>query len=419
MADTNSSSPPPQGPPQGPTAQGPGGEPPGGDERRGRRMIPGVAIASVIAGIVLVVLLLPRVLLYPQEPEPPPQPDWQAELAMLEAHNDALEEEVERLEGLLGAGICRLEDGTLNLPGANDPANPDPADPDPANPDPANPDPAAPDPGGSRSALPPEILSPQGATATPPGGGEPVPLTELLDSSVGLVLAFGQGGFSTGSAFAVAPGLLLTNRHVVEGASEIWVASQHLGEVRAVELAAASAAGTPGQRDYALLSFGSGGGLPPLALAPEAAATERLTSVVAAGFPSMLLQSDQEFRALVEGSATSIPNLVLTQGIVTVVQDQQGLPLVVHSAQVSPGNSGGPLVDLCGRVVGINTFVQSDQTAAHVNYALGSGDIAAFLAEAGVDTVSSGGPCLPQAATVAAAGEPEPSGAAEPGTADE
>lgn len=407
MADPNSSSPPPKAP--GPAGPPGASEPPGGSEPTRRRAIPGVAIASVVAGIILVLLLLPEVLLYPQEPEPPPQPDYAAELATLQAHNEALEDEVERLEGLLGAGICRLEDGTLELPG---PLSPDPANPDPANTDPANPDPANPDP--ARSAIPPEILAPQNATVVPAGGGDPVPLVQLLDGSVGLVLAVGPEGFTTGSAFAVAPGLLVTNRHVVEGASDVWFASAHLGQVQPLEVRAMTPPGGTGERDYALLALSGGASLPPLALAPEPAAAERLTTVVAAGFPGMLLASDQEYRALVEGNTTAIPRLVLTQGIVTVVQDLQGLPLVVHSAQVSPGNSGGPLVDLCGRVLGVNTFVQSDSTAAHVNYALGSGDIAAFLAENGVTAATAGGTCSPQAApaTVAAAPEAAPSEAA-------
>jgi len=383
------------------TPPGGSGQPPAAPTppERERRGIPGVAIASIVAGILLVLVLLPEVLLYPAEPEAPPQPDWTRELATLQAHNEALEEEVTRLEGLLGGGICRLEDGTLQLPGA------DPAAPDPANPDPASPDPANPEPGGQKTELPAEILSPELVSATPPAGGAAVPLVELLDNSVALVVAINADGFTTGSAFAVAPGLMLTNRHVIEGATEVWVVNQGLGEVRPAAVRAATPGSGLGERDYALLAVEGAEALPALGFAPLNAAVERLTDVVAAGFPGMLLTTDQQYQALIEGDATAIPSLVLTQGIVTVVQQGGTVPLVVHSAQVSPGNSGGPLVDLCGRVVGINAFVQGDATSAHVNYALAGNDLAAFLAEAGVSPTVIDGACQPQ--SVAAAATPQ------------
>jgi S1-C subfamily serine protease len=120
----------------------------------------------------------------------------------------------------------------------------------------------------------------------------------------------------------------------------------------------------------------------------------------------MLLSTDEQFKSLVQGNAQAVPQLVLTQGIVTVVQEGGSVPLVVHSAQVSPGSSGGPLVDLCGRVLGLNTFVTSDRTAAHVNYALSANDLGQFLQQSGVTPVTQDGTCQPQ--QVAATGAATP-----------
>ena len=76
--------------------------------------------------------------------------------------------------------------------------------------------------------------------------------------------------------------------------------------------------------------------------------------------------------------------------------------MVPHDLTIAPSDCGGPLVDLCGRVVGVNTFVQGDQTAAHINYALSSGDLLGFLKANGVQPQASGGACNPAAMTATA-----------------
>ena len=366
----------------------------GGRPREGRRFPLGVAIASVVAGLLLVALLLPQVLLYPDEPEAPPAPDYEAQLALLRAHNEAMQEEVNRLETLLGSGVCRLEDGTLNQPGTDPGAAPGTAPGTTPGPAPAPGTAPAPAPGGSNTGL--EILTPSLAEATPTGGGDPVPLPTLLDSSVALVLVVRPTGVATGSAVAIAPGFAVTNQHVVEGATEIWLASHALSQVQPVSVKATLGGGALGQQDYALLTLPDGSQLRPLVLATSNDAVERLTPVVAAGYPGMLLNTDEQFKNLIQGNAQAMPQLVLTQGIVTVVQKGGSVPLVVHSAQLSPGSSGGPLVDFCGRVLGLNTFVTSDQTAAHVNYALSGTDLGRFLQQSGVTPATQDGACQPQ-----------------------
>lgn len=369
-------------PETGPQAEPPAEPPPPGPppEPERRRFPLGVAIACVVAGIALLVLLLPEVLLYPKEPPAPQPPDYAQELATLKAHNDGLQAEIERIEGILGAGVCRVEDGTLQ------------------NPTTPNQTPAP----GGQTQIPPEILSPQQASAVPAEGGSALPLPQLLDRSVALVIALYPEGFGTGSGFSVGNGQLVTNRHVVEGATQIWVVNHLLGGVQAARVEAMTPGTVIGQQDYALLAVEGGQPLPPLAFAEQGAGPERLTSVVAAGFPGMILSTDADFQRLIEGDGSAVPGLVLTQGIVTVVQSGGAVPLVVHSAQVSGGNSGGPLVDLCGRVVGINTFVQGDESSAHVNYALSGSDLAGFLKANGASPPSQAGACSPTSVTASA-----------------
>jgi S1-C subfamily serine protease len=71
------------------------------------------------------------------------------------------------------------------------------------------------------------------------------------------------------------------------------------------------------------------------------------------------------------------------------------MPLIVHTASIAKGNSGGPLVDGCGRVVGINTFINVDQSqSAKINYAIRSEAMATFLQGAGASVRADSRPCI-------------------------
>ena len=143
---------------------------------------------------------------------------------------------------------------------------------------------------------------------------------------------------------------------------------------------------------------------------------DKLDNVVAPGFPGVIMETDANYRALLEGDAAAAPELTAQSGAVTVIQTfPTGIEIIIHSADISPGNSGGPLVDTCGRVVGVNTFVNPDEqgTLRRLNYSLHTRELQRFLDGAGVAYSMSEDACQPM---LARAPEPPRARGREPRT---
>jgi serine protease Do len=138
-----------------------------------------------------------------------------------------------------------------------------------------------------------------------------------------------------GSGFITsADGYIMTNAHVVEGAAEVYVTLTDKREFKAKII------GSDKRTDVALLKI-EGGNLP------------RLT-----------IGDSDKIRAgewvLAIGSPFGLDNTV-TAGIVSAKARDTGdyLPLIQTDVAVNPGNSGGPLINLKGEVVGINSQIYS------------------------------------------------------------
>ncbi|NYZ12948.1 trypsin-like peptidase domain-containing protein [Azospirillum sp. RWY-5-1] len=334
------------------------------------------AVVTLVAVVVLLILVIPGVLRYPAPAEPPPAPDRTAVDAQRQS-NRALEDRIASLRRLLDAGVC-VADGNFQLP-PNAPGAQSLAPED-------------------RAAIPPPPPERTPAPTAPAADGQPFngSLLDLLDRSTVLVLQTDAQGkmIGSGTGFIVAPGKILTNRHVVEGetGNRLHVVNRAVGAVQA-RVIAESPAGTPGSPDFALLGIERADRGVPLGFAPPA---ERLVNVVAAGFPGMVLATDERFRKLLSGEADEAPTASVTEGVITAVQQGNGTNIVLHTAQITPGNSGGPLVDRCGRVVGINTFILAREEG-RLNYALASADLVRFLAAQNVPVTASTAPCSPPA----------------------
>jgi serine protease Do len=142
---------------------------------------------------------------------------------------------------------------------------------------------------------------------------------------------------SMGSGFIVsADGLVLTNAHVVDGADEVTVKLTDKREFKAKVL------GMDKLTDVAVLR------------------------IAAAGLPAVRLGDAARIRVgdwvLAIGSPFGFENSV-TAGIVSAkfrsLPDDSYVPFIQTDAAVNPGNSGGPLFNLNGEVIGINSQIYS------------------------------------------------------------
>ena len=268
-------------------------------------------------------------------------------------------------------------------------------------------------------ALPPApdqqpVQRPPTLPGTPavPGAGQTTNLADLLEDSTVLILApsrsaDGQQRLSTGSGFAIAPDIVVTNLHVVDGHTpdELYVVNRKLGQPVEAEVIARTPNHDFGKPDFAVLKLKQGT-LPPLALSPTA---DRLLPVVAVGFPGFVTQVGDDFKRLLRGEGGAMPAAHFTSGEVSGVQTMQGAPVMIHTAAINRGNSGGPLADRCGRIVGVNTFIRTDrETAYRADYALPSVTLLTFLQQNNVAARSEDAPCTPAAPAPPAGATPVP-----------
>jgi S1-C subfamily serine protease len=209
-------------------------------------------------------------------------------------------------------------------------------------------------------------------------------LVERLERATVMVLV-PAGNLGMGSGFFIAPDLILTNRHVVEDSQDhkVIVVSRTLQTARQGAIVRVSTKDAIGGADFALVrleeNFGPG-------YLSFSGAVRKLDGVVAVGYPGLAVRGDRNFQRLLGGDVSASPDLNFTAGSVQAIQDGgRGIQHVLHTAQISGGNSGGPLVDRCGRVVGVNTFIRVDaEHGARANFALHAKAAVAFLSAAGV-----------------------------------
>ena len=144
-----------------------------------------------------------------------------------------------------------------------------------------------------------------------------------------------RAGGSVGTGFIVGPtGRIATNLHVIDGATEATIVMHGGREETKVSVIAVD-----DERDLAVLKI-SGKKMPALPLAAEGSVRPG-DAVVAIGHPLGLGNT-------------------ISDGLISAIR-QVGpeLTILQTSAPISPGSSGGPLINSQGEVVGVSTLVSA------------------------------------------------------------
>jgi len=223
----------------------------------------------------------------------------------------------------------------------------------------------------------PQILNPSGINAdvAPPNTSTDTPAWNTASQSVLKIsgTAYQCGQNQTGTGFVVAPQRVLTNAHVVAGVTTPVVQTQDQGSLRARVVYFDPV------KDLAVLAV-DGLNVPPL---PTAANLPSNSNAAFAGYP---LGGPLQVRpaTVITSGPLLIPNISGTS--------KSWLNVYQLAGKVQSGNSGGPLLNKAGDVVGV-VFAKST-TSDPIGFAFTMNEVSPVIAAAPMlDSAVSSGMC--------------------------
>jgi S1-C subfamily serine protease len=304
---------------------------------------------------VLVALSIFNILLYPEVHDLGEQAEREENQRIT---NHALRERLNQLT-LANKNVCQIIPGVTNPPGAAD----------------------------LQKLLPP--IPESNRVDVPARDGHPaeqISVADLLDKATVIV----ANGNSIGSGFFLSDRYIVTNHHVVEDSVDVKIGNNALGGFTPATVVATGRGRSRGTQDLAVIE-----------IAPQTRAhslklgvvPDRLRGVTAAGFPGAVISTER--------STSDLPETNLTTGIVTSHQSQKpdGVGTIIHTAQIGHGNSGGPLIDEGGCVVGVNSWFSFDADGTRnfqtYNQSIDVDELRAFLTEHQIAFDAADRPCSP------------------------
>ena len=223
-----------------------------------------------------------------------------------------------------------------------------------------------------------------------------------------------------GSGFQITNDLVVTNHHVVKdsGGKTLVVASR-ISDT-AIEILDATILHEDQELDFAILKVP---GLSGNNLTLSEASIEKGSQAFAVGFPSSADMSqsagseqgggEDKFielvlapkRGIFENADSDVVEYLdptVSSGeirkLVTRKWDSKTstkLEVIDHDVNIGNGNSGGPLFDICGRVIGINTQVITDYEINEVKNSSRATELIKFLEQKNISADTTSSPCDP------------------------
>ncbi|MCV0382196.1 MAG: serine protease [Erythrobacter sp.] len=198
------------------------------------------------------------------------------------------------------------------------------------------------------------------------------------------VIVFGMDGeelypVGHGTGFAVADGRIVTNAHVVrdvirDNGLAIGIVPSDGGEAVAGRIVALSP-----RNDLALIAVEGALRLPPLTLASGTAGDSG--EVYSVGYPMNV----DKAQGLGAGDIFQAQPPVKSRGFLSGTRPSRQFDTILHTAPIARGNSGGPLLDGCGRVLGVNSFgADSGGSDAEFFFAVSNRELVPFLRANGI-----------------------------------
>ncbi|MDR1510903.1 MAG: FHA domain-containing protein [Synergistaceae bacterium] len=198
---------------------------------------------------------------------------------------------------------------------------------------------------------------------------------DVMKSSIVRIFSFFPDGGASGSGFAVTDNMFVTNKHVIEDSDEIIIVGPEKKKTIAVKV------WFPDDKnlDLALVRVAEDIGCIPVVFPPsgEFSKISSGQNAVAMGYPGVAEEFDITYALGKEG-------ITVTKGSISRLVENTDTRLLQLDVAIEHGNSGGPLFDELGRVIGINSL-GIDGTSA--KWAINAIELLPFLIRQGIAPV--------------------------------